>query len=185
MIRLKNQWKNILENRSMFGILRDFGNHRFAIAYDDSKELFSIGLEKESANKAFDHENKKGGIIVFSTDMNTIQQSENKIIEWGTNKYRTLNNRIFKASILDKIAHNNKDNAITVGNYLQGRYKAKNGSMFTKDSVSVEILGVHDNMLFSLGEELCKDFHQECVLIKSYHDGGVYFVDNKHFACAS
>lgn len=185
MIKLKNQWKNILENRSMFGILRDFGNHRFAIAYDDSKELFSIGLEKESANKAFDHENKKGGIIVFSTDMNAIQQSENKIIEWGTNKYRTLNNRIFEASILNKISNNNKDNAITIGNYLQGRYKAKTGSMFTKDSVSVEILGVHDNMLFLLGEELCKDFHQECVLIKSYHDGGVYFVDNNHFACAS
>ena len=185
MIRLKNQWKNILENRSMFGILRDFGNHRFSIAYDDSKELFSIGLEKENVNKTFGHENKKGGIIVFSTDMNAIQQSENKIIDWVINKYRTLNTRTFKTSILDKIVNKNKNNAITVGNYLQGQYKAQNGNMFTKDSVSVEIRGVHDNMLYSLGENLCKDFHQECVLIKSYHDGGVYFVDNKHFACAS
>ena len=51
MIRHKKHWKNILENRSLFGILRDFGNQQFDIEYDKSKELFSIGTENEARKK--------------------------------------------------------------------------------------------------------------------------------------
>lgn len=179
MIRFKKHWKNIIENRSMFGILRDFGNHPFDIKYNTSKEIFSIGTENEARRREFDKENEKGGIIVFSTDLNAVTLSDNKVINWVKKKYYTLKNRITKGSMLDKIADQKEIIAMTVGYYLQGRYKDNNGNMFSEKSVSVEILGIDEDKLFSIAEDICRDFKQECVLVKSYRDGGVYFVDDK------
>lgn len=178
MIKRKKPWKNILENRSMFGILRDFGNQRFDIEYDKSKEIFSIGTENEAMKRDFDKENEKGGIIVFSTDLNAVTLSDNKIIDWVKKKYYTLKNRATKGSMLDRIANKNKIIAMTVGYYLQGRYRSNNGEMFSEQSVSVEVLGIDEEKLFTIAEDICRDFKQECVLVKSYRDGGVYFVDN-------
>lgn len=82
-----------------------------------------------------------------------------------------------KGGMLDKVADKNGVSAMTVGKFLQGRYKSNNGSVFTENSVSVEVLGVDDKTLFQMAEDICKDFDQECVLVKSYKDGGIYFVD--------
>ena len=174
--QLKTSRKNIIENRSMFGILRDFGNHPFSIKYDRNKEIFSVSLEEESVNRVFDDE--EGGIIVFSTDVNAVKLSDNQVINWVKKKFYTLKNRLVKGSMLDKIADKNNITAMTVGYYLQGRYKAQNGSVFTEHSLSIEVLGVDTDTLFSLAEDICRDFKQEAVLVKSYHDGGIYFVDN-------
>ena len=80
--------------------------------------------------------------------------------------------------MLDRIVNKNKIIAMTVGYYLQGRYQSNNGDMFSEQSVSVEILGIDEEKLFAIAEDICRDFKQECVLVKSYRDGGVYFVDN-------
>lgn len=178
MSRNERRRRNILENRSMFGTLRDFGNHRFFIGHDSLKEIFSIGQINESVRRCFDDKSERGGIIVFSTDVNAVEQSENKIIDWCMKKYKTIKNRVRNGAMLDKIANRNGITAMTVGKYLQGRYRSqKDGSVFTENSVSVEILGVSDNELFVLAEDIRKEFQQESVLVKSYLDGGVYFVE--------
>ena len=139
--------------------------------------MFTIGNRFESVNRSFDSESEKGGIIVFSTDVNAVSQSDNKIVDWVTKKWKTLRNRLLKGGMLDKVADRNGVSAMTVGKFLQGRYKSNNGSVFTENSVSVEVLGVDDKTLFQMAEDICKDFDQECVLVKSYKDGGIYFVD--------
>lgn len=177
LIRKKTR-RNLLETRSMFGLLRDFGNSRFAIEYDRDKEIFSIGTEDEARNRAFDKDSEKGGIIVLSTDMNAVSLSNTQVVDWVKKKYYTLKNRIMKGSMLDKIADRNGILAMTVGYYLQGRYRANNGEKFSERSVSVEIIGIDEDKLFAVAEDICRDFQQECVLVKSYRDEGVYFVDN-------
>lgn len=179
LIRKKTR-RNLLETRSMFGLLRDFGNSRFAIEYDRDKEIFSIGTEDEARNRAFDKDSEKGGIIVLSTDMNAVSLSNTQVVDWVKKKYYTLKNRIMKGSMLDKIADRNGILAMTVGYYLQGRYRANNGEKFSERSVSVEIIGIDEDKLFAVAEDICRDFQQECVLVKSYRDEGVYFVDNNY-----
>ena len=171
------KYRDIRSNLSMYGMLRDFGNRHFSIRFDESHVLFTIGNRFESVNRSFDSESEKGGIIVFSTDVNAVKQSDNKIIDWVTKKWKTLRNRLLKGGMLDKVADRNDVSAMTVGKFLQGRYKSNNGSVFTENSVSVEVLGVDDKTLFQMAEDICKDFDQECVLVKSYKDGGIYFVD--------
>ena len=171
------KYRDIRSNLSMYGMLRDFGNRHFSIRFDESRVIFTIGSLLESVNRSFDGESEKGGIIVFSTDVNAVEQSDNKIIDWVTKKWKTLRNRLLNGGMLDKVADRNGVSAMTVGKFLQGRYKSNNGSVFTENSVSVEILGVDNNMLFQMAEDICKDFDQECVLAKSYNDRGIYFVD--------
>lgn len=178
MSRNERRRRNILENRSMFGTLRDFGNHRFFIGHDSLKEIFSIGQTNEPDLRCFDDKAEKGGIIVFSTDVNAVEQSENKIIDWCMEKYKAIKNPMRNETMQDKTANSDGITAMTVGKYLQGRYRPqKDGSFFTENSVSVEILGVSDNELFVLAEDIRKEFQQESVLVKSYLDGGVYFVE--------
>lgn len=175
----KVKYKNIFENLSTFSLLRDFGNKPFSIEYDKDKEIYFIGLEEESVNVAFEGENEKGGIIVLSTDVNALRLAENDVINWVKKKFYTYKNRLQKSSMIDKAAKRNHIEAMTVGYYLRGKYKKpKTGEIFTEHSLSVEILGIDEETLFKFADELCEDFLQECVLVKSYKNNKIYFVDN-------
>lgn len=120
---------------------------------------------------------EKGGIIVFSTDVNSVELSSNKIVNWLKQKITTLGNRITATKKVDKIV-GGKYNAVgwTVGKYLSGRYTAKNGNFFGENSISVEIIGIDESTLIAIAEDLCEEFKQETVLVKSYIDGGKIFL---------
>lgn len=138
-----------------------------------SKEhmILCEGIDYEPAD------DERGGIIVFSTDVNAIQLSKNKIVNWIKQKVTTLSNRFKTTSMIDNIADKHNLIGWTVGHYLDGRYKAKNGQMFGENSLSLEIIGVKSDKLISIAEDICRDFNQESVLLKDNNNGRILFVN--------
>lgn len=122
-------------------------------------------------------ENEKGGVIVFSTDVNAIKQHDNKIVNWIKQKMSTLANRLNATKKIDKIASENELVGWTIGHYLNGRYTAKNGKQYGENSLSVEIFGVDFDSKVKIAEELCASFKQESVLLKDNSSGRVLFIN--------
>lgn len=123
-------------------------------------------------------ETEKGGIIVFSVEVNALKQSDNKFLNKLKQIIMTTINKLTYKKKVDKIANDNNLVGWTIGKYLDGRYKAKNGKMYGEDSLSVEIIGVDTDTLIKIAEELCVAFTQESCLVKDYSTNRVFFVDN-------
>lgn len=138
-----------------------------------SSENLTEGIQYEPS------ENEKGGIIIFSTDVNAVELSTNKIINWLKQKTATLNNRITSTSKVDNIAKKHDLVGWTVGKYLNGRYTAKNGKFFGENSLSVEIIGVDADELINIAEDICTAFNQEAVLVKDHSTNRVMFVNRE------
>ena len=122
--------------------------------------------------------NEKGGVIVFSTDVNAEKQSENKVVNWLKQKMMTIKNRMTATKKVDKIAAANDLVGWTIGHYFSGRYTSpKNGKQYGENSLSLEIIGVDIDTLMKIATEICSSFSQESVLVKDYSSGRVLFVD--------
>ena len=141
------------------------------IEYCRYREIMGEGIQFEP------EPNKRGGIIAFSTDVNAIQLSPNKIANWIKQKIATIKNRMNVTKKVDKIAVDNDLIGWTIGHYLDGRYTAKNGKQYGENSLSLEVVGIDFEKLVHIGEDLCKSFRQEAVLVKDYSSGRVLFVD--------
>lgn len=141
------------------------------INFSIEKTILSEGIDFEP------EENEKGGIIVFSTDVNAVELSPNKIKNWVKQKIATYTNRFQSTKMIDKIADKHQLIGWTIGHYLDGRYKAKNGKMFGENSLSVEIIGINFEKLISIAEDICRDFKQESVLLQDFSSGRVLFVN--------
>lgn len=115
-------------------------------------------------------DDEKGGIIVFSQEINAVKLSENKLVNWIRQKAATFKNKTSGKSTIDKIAQSHDLVGWTIGNFLKGRYTGKNGKVYSEDSLSVEIIGVSDDTLITIAEELCRAFNQETVLVKTYSE---------------
>lgn len=141
------------------------------IKVNKDKIIISEGIQFEPK------ENEKGGIIIFSTEVNAEELSDNKLINWFKQKFSSFKNKLFKNRKIDNIA--NKHNLVgwTIGKFLNGRYTAKNGKTYSENSLSVEIIGVSSDELIKIAEELCVEFIQESVLVKDYSTGRVMFVE--------
>ena len=76
-----------------------------AIKSDSSKCLFTSlneGIQFEPSS------DKKGGIIVFSTDINAEKQSDYKIVNWIKQKMMAINNRLTATKKIDKSTAGNE-----------------------------------------------------------------------------
>lgn len=123
-------------------------------------------------------ENEKGGIIVLSTDVNAVKQSENKVINFLKQKMKTIANRFTATKKIDKIASDNELIGWTIGHFFNDRYTSpKNGKQYGENSLSIEIIGVDFDKLYKIAMEVCDSFEQESVLLKDYSSGRVLFVD--------
>lgn len=92
---------------------------------------------------------KKGGIIVFCTDMKG-----------------------------DEIAVDGDLVGWTIGHYLDGRYtNPRNGHQYDENSLSVEIIGVDLEQLVKISMELCTACAQESAPLKDYSSGRVLLVE--------
>lgn len=113
------------------------------------RPVFATNSEGRSDLNAPD--DKKGGIIVFAQEENVAQLSKDKLKEW------------FKHTSLSSLNW-------TIGNFCKGRCTGIKGKVYSDDSLSVEITGVSDEELISIGKELCRTFKQQPVLIKVYSE---------------
>lgn len=147
-----------------------------SIKVDESLTIAKGGILYEAVDFV-PKDTEKGGVIVFSTDVNAVKLSENKVINWLKQKAKTVENRLTYTGKIDRVAKSNDLIGWTVGRYLDGRYKAKNGKTYGENSLSVEIIGVDTDKLISIAEELCNLFVQETVLVKDYTTGNIMFVN--------
>jgi hypothetical protein len=169
--------KNILkELNGTYSISRLNG---LSISKNNDSDVKKIILDdsiEEGVEYTFD---KKGGIITFSTDVNAVY-SNSSLINKLKLFLKTMNNRFFYSSKIQNVMKKHDDvYAFTIGRFLKGQYKSKDGRIFNENSLSVEIVGISSKTLISISENICKEFEQECVLVKDYNDNQIYLVNSK------
>ena len=129
----------------------------------------------------------RGGIVVFSTDVNAVKLNDNKLINKIKQLIITFNNRINRnKKIHSTINKLNKEirkseeriGAYSVGNFFKGKYVGDNGEMYNDKSLSVEINGISSRNLLSFAELLTKEFMQETVLVKDLNMNKIYLADS-------
>lgn len=115
------------------------------------------------------------GIIIFSTDINSMTLSDNKFKNWILQKFNTVKNRFSVKSMLDTIRKKNNVYAWTIGKYLSGVYTGNNGKTFDENSISISMIGVSRDQLFKIADEICREFKQESVLVQDNKTNQIYF----------
>ena len=127
----------------------------------------------------------RGAYNGFGYLAHSIRYDENKVICSSDNllaedvSRNRLGGIIVLSANINDISKCNDIFAWTVGKYLHGRYKAKDGTVFDENSISVELLNVSVDTIISFAEELCKEFLQETVLVKLYGEDRILFVKPK------
>ena len=127
----------------------------------------------------------RGAYNGFGYLAHSIRYDENKVICSSDNllaedaSRNKLGGMIVLPTNINDIPKCNDIFAWTVGKYLHGRYKAKDGTVFDENSISVELLNVSIDTIISFVEELCKEFSQETVLVKLYGEDRILFVKPK------
>lgn len=168
-VELSNKYECLNEAKSWSDGMKK--NNFPKIKFSSEQTILSdcVDLEPE--------ENEKGGIIVFSTDVNTLELSPDKIINWLKQKNATLPYRCKSINKIDGLADNHQMNGWAMGHYLDSKYKAKNGKVFGENSLSVEIIGVNCDELIRFAEDVCMDFKQESLLVRDFSSARVLFVN--------
>ena len=116
------------------------------------RPVYASSIKCESDREVPDE--KKGGIIVFPQEEKEAKLSVDKLVNW----------------LKDNNAQKDNLYSWTIGNFLVGLHFRKTGKVFSKDSFSIEIIGISDNDLIETGKELCIAFNQDSVLIKLYSE---------------
>ncbi len=124
----------------------------YAAIKTENRPVFAANTESAKDREVPD--DMKGGIIIFP------QGADAPLSDIG------------------KIAQKYDPAGWTIGEFFKGRYTAKNGKVYSEDSLSVEITGVSDDALIETGEELCRAFSLESVLIKAYSERNQIFIVN-------
>ncbi len=134
----------------------------------------------------------RGGIIIFSTDINALSINKNKIVNWFKQKIKTIKNRLFAKSKLSRLVKkynlepekkvDKRDvddyiGAFSVGNFFSGRYIGDNSKVFDENSLSIEINGISSDALIYFAEEVAMEFNQETVLVKDLNLNKIFLVD--------
>lgn len=178
-------FKEYLKLRCDESILKINGNAYSTSRYLNKNIKFDIDQMIASSNNYLDEsvdfkfsDRSKGGIILFSVEVNANTQNTNKIIDYICKKLKTINNKLTYKSKIDKIAKQHDLVGWTIGKYLNGRYFSKEtNKQYSEDSLSLEIIGVDTNEMIEIAEELCRTFDQESVLLKDYSTNDIMLVN--------
>lgn len=136
--------------------------------------------------------NYRGGILTFSTDVNSLELSDIKIYNWFKKTYKSIINKFFSKSKLDSVVDRFKKiekkklgledvddyiGAFSIGNFFTGRYIDDKGKIFNESSLSIEINGISSNGLIYLAEEIAREFQQETFLVKDLNVNKIFLVN--------
>ena len=126
----------------------------------------------------------RGGIIVFSTDVNAITLDSNKFLNKVKQVIMTFKQRYKKDSIIHNVMNKFNDKggeyigAYSVGNFFKGKYVGDNGEMYNERSLAVEINGLSSESLLKVAEMIAQEFMQETVLVKDLNKNKIYTADS-------
>lgn len=124
----------------------------------------------------------KGGIIVFSTDVNAMVDGKgfvNKVKGFFKGKFQTIMNRLLRINKLDTLLKNYEDvMAYSIGNFFKGKYfDRENDTTYSEKSLSIEIIGIPSSLLVPIAENIAREFNQKEVLVKDYDSNKIFLVD--------
>ena len=140
-------------------------------------------IDEAVHDKQYGLSDYRGGVIVFSTDLNAVQLDTNIIKNKIKQFIVTWRNRLTKGKKIHNIindfnANNNEYiGAYSVGNFFHGRYVGDNGEKFDEKSLCLEINGLSSLSLLKIAENIAKSFGQETVLVKDLNSGKIYLAD--------
>ena len=177
-------FRDYLKLNCVESILKTNGNAYSSSRYLAKNIKFDINRMIMSSNDVLTEnidikfsDRSKGGIILFSVEVNANEQSTNKIIDYICKKLKTLSNKLTYKSKIDTIAKQHDLVGWTIGKYLNGRYFSKEtNKQYSEDSLSLEIIGIDTNEMIEISEELCKAFDQESVLLKDYSTNDIMLI---------
>ena len=164
--------RNLMEALQLNGFSIDKNNDASA-----KTAFIDLGNDTELSEEVSYEFEDKGGIIVFSVNVNALQLSKIKVVRLIKNAVETFKNKLFKDRKINKVlSQYDEVYGVTIGNFVKGRYKSENGSMFDESSLSIEIIGITTEVLNRLAEDFAKMFQQETVLVKDYKSKRIYLV---------
>ena len=148
------------------------------------ENLNSFILDEGVHGKQYGMAKYRGGIIVFSTDVNAVELDKNKIINKIKQVITTFKNRLKKDAIIHNVMNKFNDKggeyigAYSVGNFFKGKYVGDNGEMYNERSLSIEINGLSSESLLKVAEMIAQEFMQETVLVKDLNKNKIYTADS-------
>ncbi|MCX6233442.1 MAG: hypothetical protein NT175_01780 [Bacteroidetes bacterium] len=150
--------------------------------YSLSGDLLEEGISPEQRELS----KYRGGIIVFSTDVNCVQLTTNIITTWFKQNCATFVNRLMKNKnitqlmIKNKILNQKSDLGFSVGQFFKGHFvDLKTGKKYNEKSMSIELIGMPTDVLPLIATAICKHFEQQTALVKDFNTGKFYLVDDK------
>lgn len=140
---------------------------------------FDFPEDFELTETSIEYFENKGGIIVFSTEINAVSLSKRKLINYIYSKIQSIKNSMFVNKKIETIFRKHeslKGVGMTVGSFVNGKYVADDGTIYTEKSISVEIIGVPTSVLNEVADSIRKEFNQEAVLVRNYEENLIYLV---------
>ena len=142
-------------------------------------------LDEAVHDKQYGLADYKGGIIVFSTDVNAVQLDKNKIMNWLKQHIKSFVQKHSTGKILHNVVSKfNKYNeteefigAYSVGNSFKGKYVGDNGEEYKESSTTIEVNGISSEALLRLAEMVARVFGQETVLVKDFNSNKFYLAN--------
>lgn len=124
----------------------------------------------------------KGGIIIFSTDVNATVEGDgliDKIKGYFKGMFNSIANRLMNGRKLDGVLEKFEEvQGYSVGNFFRGRYfDRQSGKKYSEKSLSIEIIGVSSDLLVGIAEQIAVEFDQKEVLVKDHNNGKIFLVD--------
>jgi len=124
---------------------------------------------------------EKGGIIVFSTDVNAALERQPGLLgslrQWLRSWYQTIVNRLTRKRKVSNILGAIDIRGFSLGNYFRGYYKSDSGKIYSEKSLALEVLYINSAELEELATEIARAFQQETVLVKDLNNNQIYFAD--------
>lgn len=149
----------------------------------------SFVLSEDIHGEQYGMADYRGGVIVFSTDVNAVRLHDNRFLNFVKQFLKTQSQRLNKGKKVHGII--NKFNgetdtddyigAYSLGNFFKGKYVGDNGEMFNDKSLALEINGLSSKGLMRLAEYISKEFLQETVLVKDLNVNKIYLVNQQPF----
>jgi hypothetical protein len=187
---LRVTFKDFLYEKKMYEevVPRNFFHalqmNSFSIDRTNDKDAETIYLDLTDGSElneiTIEYFDVKGGIIVFSTDINAVELSKNKLVNYIYSKVKSIKNALLVNQKINKVIKKHESQlkgiGLTIGNFVKGRYVSDNDTIFDEKSISVEIIGLETSVLNEVANSLRLEFNQESVLVKNYEDNKTYLI---------
>lgn len=172
-------------SRNGKGMPNGVGFQRGGFLHECKINAESFVLNEKVHDNQYGLSDYRGGIIVFSTDVNAVKLDQNSIINKVKQLIATFSQRYNASAKLHKVVNkfnrynttNDYIGAYSVGNAFRGKYVGDNGEEYNESSTTIEVNGLSSKGLLWLAEFIARSFHQETVLVKDFNTMKFYLAN--------